>query len=51
MRFLLAFQLGSYVADETLYTHPDFAFVLEKLQARYQATQPIADIAVQYFDL
>jgi aminoglycoside phosphotransferase (APT) family kinase protein len=51
MRFLLAFQLGSYIADETLYTRLDFPFVLEKLQARYELTQPIADIAVQYFDL
>lgn len=49
MRFLLAFQLGSYVADDTLVQHPDFPFVLEKLHARYQATQQIADIAAQYF--
>jgi Ser/Thr protein kinase RdoA (MazF antagonist) len=50
MRFLLAFQLGSYVADDTLVKHADFPFVLEKLYARYQATQPIAEIAAQYFD-
>jgi aminoglycoside phosphotransferase (APT) family kinase protein len=50
MRFLLAFQLGSYVADDTLVKHADFPFVLEKLHARYQATQPIAEIAAQYFD-
>jgi Ser/Thr protein kinase RdoA (MazF antagonist) len=49
MRFLLAFQLGSYAADNTLAQHADFPFVLEKLQARYQATQPIAEIAAQYF--
>jgi thiamine kinase-like enzyme len=50
MRFLLAFQLGSYIGDNTLLQHPEFLFVLEKLQARYQATQPIADLAAQYFD-
>ena len=49
MRFLLAFQLGSYATDETLAQHPEFPFVLEKLQARYDATQPIAEIAAQYF--
>jgi hypothetical protein len=48
LRFLLAFQLGSYVADATLIRHADFPFVLQKLQARYQATQPIAGIAAQY---
>jgi Ser/Thr protein kinase RdoA (MazF antagonist) len=48
MRFLLAFQLGSYIADATLAEHADFPFVLEKLHARYQATQPIAEIAAQY---
>jgi Ser/Thr protein kinase RdoA (MazF antagonist) len=48
MRFLLAFQLGSYVADEALTQHVDFPFVLQKLSARYQATLPIADIAAQY---
>lgn len=48
MRFLLAFQLGSYVADEALTQHADFPFVLQKLSARYQATQPIAEIAAQY---
>jgi Ser/Thr protein kinase RdoA (MazF antagonist) len=48
MRFLLAFQLGSYVTGATLVQHADFPFVLEKLRARYQATQPIADIAAQY---
>jgi Ser/Thr protein kinase RdoA (MazF antagonist) len=51
MRFLLAFQLSNYVADASLCLHPDFPFVLKKLQARYNATQPIAEIAVQYFDL
>jgi Ser/Thr protein kinase RdoA (MazF antagonist) len=50
MRFLLAFQLGSYITDASLFKHPDFPFVLEKLQARYNATQPIADIAAQYFE-
>ena len=49
MRFLLAFQLGSYAADETLAQHPEFPFVLEKLQARYDATQPIAELAAQFF--
>jgi Ser/Thr protein kinase RdoA (MazF antagonist) len=48
MRFLLAFQLGSYLAEEALTQHADFPFVLQKLSARYQATQPIADIAAQY---
>jgi Ser/Thr protein kinase RdoA (MazF antagonist) len=49
MRFLLAFQLGSYIADDAFAQQPDFPFMLEKLHARYQATQPIADIAAQYF--
>jgi hypothetical protein len=48
MRFLLAWQLGSYIADDTLFLHPDFPFVLQKLQARYEATHDIADRAVQY---
>ena len=48
MRFLLAFQLGSYVADDTLTRHADFPFVLAKLHARYLATQPIAEIAARY---
>jgi Ser/Thr protein kinase RdoA (MazF antagonist) len=48
MRFLLAFQLGSYAADDTRVTHPDFPFVLQKLQARASATRPIAEIAAQY---
>jgi Ser/Thr protein kinase RdoA (MazF antagonist) len=51
MRFLLAFQLGSYIGDNTLIQHKEFPFVLEKLQARYQATQPIADLAAPYFRL
>jgi aminoglycoside phosphotransferase (APT) family kinase protein len=46
MRFLLAWQLGSYLADGTLVLHPDFPFVLQKLQARYDATRDIADRAV-----
>jgi len=48
MRFLLAWQLGSYVADDTLFLHPDFPFHLRKLQARYHATQYIADRAIDY---
>jgi aminoglycoside phosphotransferase (APT) family kinase protein len=50
MRFLLAFQLGSYVADNALFLNPDFSFVLQKLQARYNVTRDIADIAIQYFE-
>jgi Ser/Thr protein kinase RdoA (MazF antagonist) len=50
MRFLLAFQLGEYITDESLFKHLDFPFVLEKLQARYNATQPIAEIAAQHFE-
>jgi Ser/Thr protein kinase RdoA (MazF antagonist) len=50
MRFLLAFQLGSYIADHTLVQHPDFPFVLAKLQARYHATQPIASIALSSYE-
>jgi len=50
MRFLLAFQLGSYIMDDSLFKHPDFPFVLEKLQARYNVTQPIADLAARYFE-
>jgi aminoglycoside phosphotransferase (APT) family kinase protein len=45
MRFLLAVQLGSYLANETLVAHPEFPFVLQKLQARHDTTRPIADIA------
>jgi hypothetical protein len=30
----LAFQLGEYAADEARVSHPDFPFVLRKLQAR-----------------
>ncbi len=48
MRFLLAWQLGSYLADNRLCLHPDFPLVLHKLQARYHATGDIADIAVDY---
>jgi thiamine kinase-like enzyme len=48
MRFLLAWQLGSYIADDTLFLRPDFQFVLQKLQARYDATRDIADIAIDY---
>jgi hypothetical protein len=48
MRLLLAFQLGSYLAEEALTQHADFPLVLQKLSARYQATLPIADIAAQY---
>jgi thiamine kinase-like enzyme len=51
MRFLLAFQLGSYIADETLYLKPDFPFVLQKLQARYNATRSISDIAARYTEV
>lgn len=47
-RFLLAFQLGSYLADGALAQHADFPFVLRKLQARYAATQDIAEIAAEY---
>lgn len=42
MRFLLAWQVRSYLADEALFQHPDFPFVLQKLAARYQATGDIA---------
>jgi thiamine kinase-like enzyme len=49
MRFLLAYQLGSYIADDSRYLHPEFPFVLQKLQARYDATQRIAEIAKAYF--
>jgi hypothetical protein len=48
MRFLLAWQLGSYLADDRLFLHPDFPLVLQKLRARYQATKEIADIAIDY---
>ncbi len=41
---------GSYVADNALFLNPDFPFVLQKLQARYNVTRDIADIAVQYFE-
>ena len=51
MRFLLAFQLGSYVADDALFLHPEFPFVLQKLQARYTVTHDIADIAAKYIDI
>jgi aminoglycoside phosphotransferase (APT) family kinase protein len=50
MRFLLAYQLGSYVADAALVVHPEFPFVLQKLQARYEVTQEIADIAADYIE-
>jgi Ser/Thr protein kinase RdoA (MazF antagonist) len=50
MRFLLAFQLGSYVADDALFLNPEFPFVLQKLQARYNVTHNIASIAGQYFE-
>lgn len=50
MRFLLAFQLGSYVADDALFLNPEFAFVLQKLQARYDVTHDIADIAAKYIE-
>lgn len=45
MRFLLAVQLGSYLANATLVEHPEFPYVLQKLQARYDAAGPIADVA------
>ncbi|HEU5103524.1 MAG TPA: phosphotransferase [Roseiflexaceae bacterium] len=48
LRFLLAFQLGSYITDDILLQHPEFPFVLQKLQARYDVTQAIAEIALQY---
>jgi thiamine kinase-like enzyme len=48
MQFLLAYQLGSYVADDALVRHPEFPFVLQKLQARSAATQAIAEIAARY---
>jgi Ser/Thr protein kinase RdoA (MazF antagonist) len=47
MRFLLAFQLGEYAADETRVSLPDFPFVLRKLQARADAVDGIAAIAAQ----
>jgi Ser/Thr protein kinase RdoA (MazF antagonist) len=50
MRFLLSFQLGSYVADAALLVHPEFPFVLQKLQGRYDVTQEIADIAAGYIE-
>ena len=46
MRFLLAWQLGSYIADETLIVHPHFPFVLQKLEARYNATHDIAEVVI-----
>lgn len=45
MSFLLAFQLGSYIADDTLVQHAEFPFVLRKLQARYDVIYNIANIA------
>jgi hypothetical protein len=45
MDFLLAVQLGSYLADATRIQHPEFPFVLQKLQARQDVARPIADIA------
>ena len=45
LRFLLAFQLGNLIADDTCGQRPDFPLMLEKLHARYQVTQAIADIA------
>jgi thiamine kinase-like enzyme len=48
MRFLLAYQLGSYVVNDSLYRHPEFPFVLQKLQARYDATEGIAKMAEAY---
>jgi thiamine kinase-like enzyme len=48
MRFLLAWQLGSYITDDRLFLHPDFPFVLQKLQVRYQATRDIAHVTVDY---
>jgi Ser/Thr protein kinase RdoA (MazF antagonist) len=45
MHFLLAVQLGSYLADGALVQHSEFPFVLQKLQARQEAARPIADIA------
>jgi Ser/Thr protein kinase RdoA (MazF antagonist) len=45
MRFLLAYQLGEYAADSSMAEHPDFPFILKKLQTRYEATQTIAEIA------
>ncbi len=50
MRFLLAFQLGSYVADDALVLHPELPFVLQKLQARYTVTHDIANIAAKYIE-
>jgi Ser/Thr protein kinase RdoA (MazF antagonist) len=46
MRFLLAFQLGEHAADEARVSHPDFPFVLRKLQARADAIDAIAALAV-----
>ena len=48
MQFLLAYQLGSYVADDVLVQHPDFLFVLSKLRARCDVTNAIADIASRH---
>lgn len=50
MRFLLAWQLGGYIADDALYVHPEFPFVLQKLQARYDVTRDIADRVISYRD-
>ena len=48
MQFLLAYQLGSSVADDALVQHPEFPFVLRKLQARCDVTHAIAAIAARY---
>jgi Ser/Thr protein kinase RdoA (MazF antagonist) len=50
MSFLLAFQLGGYVADATLLQHSEFPFVLRKLQARYDVIYNIASIAARYIE-
>jgi Ser/Thr protein kinase RdoA (MazF antagonist) len=50
MSFLLAFQLGSYVVDDALIQHPEFPFVLQKLQARYDVIYNIASIAARYIE-
>jgi aminoglycoside phosphotransferase (APT) family kinase protein len=45
MRYLVAFQLAEYAADPDRVRHPDFPFVLQKLQARADAVGPIAAVA------
>ncbi len=46
MRFLLAWQLSEYLADDIRVQHPARPFVLRKLQARAAVTEAIAAHAV-----